>query len=329
MWHDCFTNNGKGDVMKHIRMDALVEIAKKSPGDIGFIKDHLTLKNREIFTSILNEEAIKEVKVKKKKTKINKPFGLITVFDEPKLAAELAYIIAKGSPNHDVAILDADRFDPRLDIYLNSRSYIKSVHTHLDFRRTTGLNLLIDACHKHTLTKQYAKHLAIKVLGCRNLYYFSGSYMLEDYEYFRIDDFIRVIGFLKQHYDTVLITANKFLYDAFTIQSLLLSDCNLIGLSGSLSDIKEKKTYMDFLEDKQHIEKRKSINLLFDYKKNFHIDKAIVEVFMQEKLMVLPYHSLRHAGVRSYPYLKKIKSHQLRHHNKLLKKIRQVCDEFS
>lgn len=308
-----------------VKLDKLAELLKKNPKDADFVKQYLNLKNRELLDQLIKEQHIK-VKASKsieEQPKV-KPL-LITVFDESRLAAELSIAFSKVNRNRMIAILDADRFDPKLDIYLNSKSYIKSVFTHLDYQRTTGLNLLIDAAHKHTLTKQYAKHLALRVTGHKNIHYFSGSYVLDDYEYYKLEDYKKILNFLRSTYDVVIVSVNSFIYDAYTCHSLMVSDCNLICSDGVLSDIQEKINYMDFLERKQKISKGKNIHIIFDYNSKFHTDKKLIKHLSKEKMMFIPYLKSRNTGSATcYPATKYMKRSQLKIFIKLFKLIGQV-----
>lgn len=306
-----------------VRIDRLIDIAKKNPRDIAFIQNHLTQKNQAIFSGLLNDKNIKEKKVKiKKKTHLSRTY-MLTIFDEPQFTAELALSLSKQYPDKKIAILDGDRFDPRLDVYLNTHSHIKSVFTHLDFRRTTGLNLLIDANNKHVLTKQYADHLSIRVDGYKNIKYFSGNYLIEDYEYYKLHDYKKVIQFLKMHYDFVLISVNKFIYDAYTCQSLMSSDFNLISLRGSLPDVIEKKKYIQFLVNKQKIDVGKNKYFLFDYNANIHIkEKLVRELVNGDYLGHIPYSSTRSKGIyKNYSLTKHLKKRNMMAYLKLFNRL--------
>jgi len=312
-------------VQHSIKMDRLIEIAKDNPRDISFIMQYLSKEDLETFNQLINE---KRLKVRRKKNHHKREAfksSLITVLGEPRLAAELAVAISKLNRDREVAILDADRFDPKLDVYLNSKCYIKSVFTHLDVNRTTGLNLLVDAIHKKTLTPQYAKHLALRIHGIKNLYYFSGSYILDDYEYYKIEDFKKVLSFLKSNYDTVIISSNHFIYDGFTCHALMTSDVNLISVSGHLTDIKEKVKLMHFLERKQQVKSSKNIYVMFDYNKKLHVDKRVFQTLTSKQSHIIPYSQYRSYGIsRNYHLTKHMKRGQINVYNKLLHKIHKV-----
>jgi hypothetical protein len=311
-------------MLNPIKLNQLIEIAKKNPRDVEFIKTHLSLDNQKIFSEIVKEN--KRSPRRQSKTHLDKSFKscVVTVLDEPRLASEFTIAMSKLYTHKSIAILDADRFDPRLHIYLNSKCYIKSVYTHLDFNRTTGLNLLIDALHKHTLTSKYAKHLALSVNGCKNIHYFSGSYMLDDYEYYKLEDYKKILSFLKSNYDLVVISSNKFIYDAFTCHSLMVSDSNLISVSGHMPDIKEKQNYMNFLEKKQKINDRKNIFVVYDYNKTIHVEARLIKE-MLNNYVIIPFSKYRSYGVRRHYYLTKhMKRRHISQYLKVFKMIKKV-----
>lgn len=307
-----------------IKLDKIAKLIKENPKDVDFVRQHLNLKNRELLDELIKEHIkVKTPKVIDEKPKM-KPL-MVTVFDESRLTAEFSVALSKSYKQRSIAVLDGDRFGPKLNIYFNSKSYIKSVFTHLDYQRTTGLNLLIDASHKHSLTKQYAKHIALRVPGYRNIHYFSGSYVLDDYEYYKLEDYKKVLNFLRSTYDVVIVSVNDFIYDAFTCHSLMVSDCNLICSKGNISDIQEKLNYMDFLERKQKISKDKNIHVIFDYSYKMNADKKIIKQFIKERLMFIPYLKKRNIdSTTCYSATKHMRRSQLQVYMKLFKLIDRV-----
>ncbi len=307
-----------------VKVQQLVSIAKENPKDIEFIRDHLTLNNRKTFDHMLNEKEVTKKKPRQvKPSKSIKPM-MITVMNEPRLAAELSVALAKENKNKMVAILDADRFNPKLNIFLNAKSYIKSVYTHLDFQRTTGLNLLIDATQKHVLTQKYAQHLSLRVRGYRNIHYFSGSYLLEDYEYYKLEDYKKIIQFLRSTYDLLIVHTNDFIYDSFTVHSLMRSDVNLIACNGLMHDVKDKLKYMSFLEKQQRIDHHKNIFVLFDYDKRKHIDIRALKHTLSQNLVSIPYVRQRSLNSSQYLLTRHMKKRVLYQYNHLIKYMSQV-----
>lgn len=304
-----------------IILDQLIEIAKKSPKSVEFISTYLLKEKRDIFYSLLNEASVVSKKTKEKTKKTMSLSGVITVTNDPRLTAELSVIMCKKFKTINVAVLDVDRLNPTLDIYFNAKTYVKSVYTHLDYKRTTGLNLLFDALHKHSLTKQYVQHLSTRVNGYKNLDYFSGSYLLEDYEYFSIEAYKKLLYFLEQTYDVVILNVNDFMYDAFTCHSLMASDINLIGIEGHMVSIRKMKNMMSFLEEKQKISKRKNIFVAMNYNKNFDMAMDIMRDHLKQPLIGIKYSRWRRLNLLNhYPMIRFV---PYRHYKTLIKLIKQ------
>lgn len=307
------------------KIQQLVRILRENPRDIEFIRSHLSPQNQELLTRMLIEEKVTQKKPKRIKTVKPVCQTMISVFNNPKLASELGVALAKHYKNRTIAILDADRFCPQLDVFLNTKSHIKSVYTHLDYQRATGLNLLIDASHKHVLTKKYAQHLSLRVKGFSNIHFFSGSYLLEDYEYFKLEDYKKVVQFLRTTYDLLIIHTNGFIYDAFTIHSLMISDCNLISCHGVMYDIKEKLNYVGFIEKKQRIERNKNIFVLFDFNKQIHVDFNILKQGVDYRLVKIASSKCRKAHFNHYPLTHYMSRQVFKNYVHLLNQINEVC----
>lgn len=307
-----------------LRLNQLLEIAKDNPRDIGFLRQHLSQEEVIVFDRLLVEKAVKAKRPRQIKMKLPLKSTVVAVLDEPRLAAEFSVAMAKINRGQKIAVLDVDRFDPKLDVYLNSKCYIKSVYTHLEVNRTTGLNLLIDAIHKNTLTPQYAKHLALSVNGVRNLHFYSGSYILDDYEFFKLEDFKRIVQFLKGNYDMVVLSTNKFMYDGFTCHALMASTSNIIPISGHITDIKEKTKLMGFLDKKQQVKADKNFYVLFDYNRKLHVDMTLVKELVSGVCHPIPYSQHRSFGLSNHYHLTKhMKRSLLNNYSKLNAKLNE------
>lgn len=305
-----------------MKLDQIAKLLKNNMGDLSFVTQHLNSKNNELLAALLKEQRVKMKKPKATKEQPAIRSLLLTVFDDSRLAAELAVALSKLYSKRSIAIIDSDRFNPKLNVYLNTKSYVKSVFTHLDYHRSTGLNLLIDAVHKHTLTKQYVKHLALRVKGHNNIHYFSGSYILDDYEYFKLEDYKVILSFLRTIYDVVIVSTNNFIYDAYTCHSLMVSDYNLIASGDTLTAIHEKLKYMDFLERKQKIPSNKNCYVIFDYHVKTGLDRRVLDHLIKDQYMIIPYQKSRRDGLMSrYLMTRHMKKKQLQLYLKLIKLI--------
>jgi len=241
----------------NIRIGKLLEIVSRSNTtrqDIEFLKQYLSVENKALLEKSIGDS---KRKYKHNGSLKQRPLRIepcvITVIDNPQFASDMAKSLSKGSDSLSIAIIDADRLNPRLDFFLRTRRVVKSVYTQLGYERSTGLNLLLDAYHKNCLNYHYSEHIAIKVNGYQGLSYFSGSYLLEDYEYFSSEDYERLLRFLRQSYDIVIISTNKFIYDAYTCFALMQSDFNVVLVKDSLLDAMEYHRYLAFLHKKQNL----------------------------------------------------------------------------
>lgn len=294
-----------------IKMNHLLEWAKAralNKKELNFIMAHLPLDQRQQFQKLF-----------KLKPLVHSDHGplvpsyrrhTLTIYNCVGFCAELAVAYGRENTSKRVAVLDTDRLNPQLHFYLNCDSHVKNMYHHLSRDQSTGMNLLIDALHKNKLSATYADHMAIKLKGLRNVFYFSGSSLIEDYEYFDLKDFKAVVTFLKAHYDIVLLNTNGFIYDAYTCYALMTSDLNILALEGQWPSVKNLKKTMDFLCLKQNIDSRKHYYLMYDYDKAKHISKRSFQILMKgQYLKNVPYLALRHLSQeRVYRPVKKYRS---------------------
>lgn len=301
-----------------------IERQKISHQDQKFLKSYLTTDHYKQLEALLKEKKIKPSKEVKPIAREKSLPMCMTILNEPRFAAEFAVHYASTHKSSRVAVLDADRLNPMLDVYLNASSHIKTIYSHLSFNRATGLNLLVDALNKHTLNKQFTDHMAIRIDGYKNLYFFSGSYLIEDYEYFRIEDYKRLIDYLKQAYDVVLIHTNGFIYDGFTCYSLILSHLNIIPLKGRYADVIGTKKSIDFITNKQSISNDKWCYMMFDHHRQDMSDEMFDQMVSQKTLRTIPYHTNRNdACIGGYsPTLYKGRIHS-KDYQKLFKDIQK------
>lgn len=290
---------------KQIKLNRLAELIQErrlSKQDKAYIYKHLNKDNQKTLSELLKEE-VKTERVKYVLQEKHEKKRVYTVFNNAGFTAEFATQLGKSQRHKRIAILDTDRLSPTLELYFDVSSHVRSVYSHLKASQSTGLNLLVDAYHKSYLNRQYIDHLAIRVHGHKNLYYFSGGYLLEDYEYYQLQEFKAVIEALVGAYDILILHTNNFIYDAFTCYSLMVSDMNLLSVEGKIPSIRTLKKSMLFLSEKQAIEKEKNYYILYDHMNhqiNEELFKELTEGFYLGKLDYSPY---RHRALhdRYYP----------------------------
>ncbi len=277
-------------ISDEVRINHLADFIKNNKKEGANILKYMNIENKSKIESILGEKKIKEVH-KKKEVEIKK--RVITVFNNPRFISELCVSLSKTYKKAKIGIIDSNRFSANLDIFLNSKSHIKSVYTQLDVSRSTGLNMLIDGLKKNILTSNYMSKIALNISGYKNVDFFSGSYLIEDYEYYNLNDYKAILDSLKQNYDILLISVNDFLYDAFTIYSLIFSDINIIPLHSTIHAIKKYKSYFEFLEKKQDINGNKNFYVLFN-DKNINMEKSVIDYYLKNQYIgYIPYDSKR------------------------------------
>lgn len=291
-----------------IKMAHLLDWSKDkkiSRHDLSYLLSNLSLENRKKFQlayglkeKVRNEKPIK-FKAKKR--------YVVAVFDGAEFCAELSVAYGRIESKSRIAILDTDRLNPRLDLYYNTESHVKNMYHHLSREQSTGINLLIDGLHRNQLSPAYADHLAIKLKGLKNVFYFSGSSLIEDYEYFDLSDFKKIVAFLKAHYDILLLNTNGFIYDAYTCYALMCSDLNVLPVRGQWPQVKSLIKTIDFLCMKQNINKEKQRYVLFDHQKYNHLSTKNFGALVGNKtLNPVPFLKSRHMSQeRVYSPLKK------------------------
>lgn len=286
----------------NIRLDhlfSLMENRKLSQKDKSFIYNHLTAENRDKLSGLRKEKKLKPYVENDKAHRIL-PKLTFAIIDNRMMASEMITALSRSYKHTSFAILEADRLNPTLASYLNVSPYVKSVYNELDMTHQTGLNLLIDGIRKNRMNKSYLNHIAIKVDGYKNVAFFSGSYLIEDYEYYRLEDFIAVVDLLEKEYDVLFICVNKFIYDAYTCYAMLKSHINLIGINARQQSITEMNKYLKFLSLKQNIKMNKNYFIMFDYQKSQMAEELIKMKLDGYYLGNIPYDKLRHKNQRKY-----------------------------
>ena len=279
-----------------VKMSHLIEWSqsrKLKRKDLHFMMTYLSLDQRDQFKKLykVKEQALYKNDIQGKRIMRK----VIAVFDCPELCGELTLAYGRLDSKKRVAVLDTDRLNPVMHMYLNVSHRIKNMHHHLSIDQSTGLNLLIDALHKNQLTPSFSDHMALRIKGLRNVYYFSGSSLIEDYEYFDLNDLKKVVNFLRNHYDVLLLNTNGFIYDAFTCYALMTSDINMLPVKGQFPIIKSLKKNMDFLCQKQNIEVSKNYYLLFDHIWKNQISQRVFKSLMDGQTFTsIPYVKSRH-----------------------------------
>ena len=190
---------------------------------------------------------------------------VITVWDNAEFGCELAYMVAKHT-HGEVLLADLDLLAPKADLFLNLKKYpSKSMHSGIFGH--SGLDIVMDAIDKGSLTTELLQQAVMRRKGINNLHVITGNYRLENYEYFNEDSVTKFIEKCYRSYDITILLVNRSIYDAFTLAALLRSDINIAAISGNVGSLREFNTYIAFLKEKQKLSPEMTKFVLFEYDK--------------------------------------------------------------
>jgi len=200
---------------------------------------------------------------------------VLTIWDNAEFGCELAYIAAKMS-DFTVLLIDMDLLAPKADIFLNVKKYPGPVAG--DGQKSkTGLNIVIDALDRNYFTPGLLMEASIKRKELKNLFVLTGSYNLEDYEYFRDVSAVQLIENAYLNFDLTILLVNRSIYDSYTLCALIKSDYNLIPLRADIDKLREFNRYIDFLSEKQNIRPDKYKFIAYEYEKATDVDISTFE----------------------------------------------------
>lgn len=188
----------------------------------------------------------------------------INVWGNYQLGCELGYIIAKHL-SLKVLIIDSNRIAPSLDMYFAIDKFTKGFEINEDKGINTGLNIAIDGIRKKVLTKELLYSIAKPHKKIKNLSFLTGSYNLNNYEYFDLGSYSELLSISKDYYDVVITLSNESIYDLYTSVSLIRSDINLIPTETQTDRIRDINSQLLFLEEKQGISQDKNYIVPYEY----------------------------------------------------------------
>jgi len=188
---------------------------------------------------------------------------VLTVWDNAEFGCELAYMAARLTRS-EVLLADLDLLSPKADLFLNVRKFPARPLPGGLFG-CSGLDMVMDAIGKGRLTSGILQHSAISRKDIKNLHVITGSYRLENFEYYNEDSIPVLIEKCYRCYDITILLVNRSVYDAFTLAALLRSDLNLAAVRGSVDQFREFNTYITFLRDKQQLPLEHTKFVLFEH----------------------------------------------------------------
>lgn len=191
---------------------------------------------------------------------------VITVWDNAEFGCELAYAAARFT-HGEVLLADLDLLAPKADLTLSLKRYSPKL-AQLGIFGHSGLDLIMDALEKNSLTAELMQQATIEEKHLKNLHVLTGNYRLENYEYYSADSIPKFIDKCYRSYDVTILLVNRSIYDAFTLAALLKSDMNITAVRGDVDKLREFNTYIAFLKDKQHLPPETTKFVLFEYDKS-------------------------------------------------------------
>lgn len=190
---------------------------------------------------------------------------VITVWDNAEFGCELAYTAAKHTQG-EVLLADLDLLAPKADLFLNLKKYpSKSIQSGIFGH--SGLDIVMDAIGKGSLTTELLQQATIVRRDLKNLHVITGNYRLENYEYYSEDSVAKLIDKCYRSFDITILLVNRSIYDAFTLTALLRSDINIAAVRGDIDSLREFNTYISFLKEKQNLPPETTQFVLFEYDK--------------------------------------------------------------
>ena len=191
----------------------------------------------------------------------------LCVFGNSEYGSELGWIFSKKFKKRTL-IIDADRLFPSLDLLLEVRKTLSDSLEGYDSYQSTGLNVLLDAIRKNSLTSEKIIGTCARIKGNQDLYALTGSYNLNDYEYYDKDDFMKLLERIDSCFEVVIMLVNAFIYDAFTAVSLLMSDKNLVPVSRGVLALRSAASSAAYVSERQRIDRLKHQFVAFDSDEN-------------------------------------------------------------
>lgn len=189
--------------------------------------------------------------------------AVITIWDNAEFGCELAYLIAKFT-NSEVLLADLDLLAPKADIILNVKKY-PSKNMHTEILGHSGLDIVMSAIGKASLTKELLLQSSVSRKELKNLHILTGSYRLDNYEYYTEDSVPKLIDKCYRLFDITILLVNRSIYDAFTLAALLRSDINIAAIKGDIVLLREFNSYIAFLKEKQNLPLSATKFVFFEY----------------------------------------------------------------
>lgn len=195
----------------------------------------------------------------------------VNIWGDYQFGCEFAYMLSKKM-SLKILLIDANRLAPSVDMYFGIEKFSKSYEINDDNSYNTGLNISIDAIRKNVLTKELLYDISKPHKKVKNLYFLSGSYNINNYEYYDSKSYIELISICKDSFDVVITLSNENIYDLYTSISIIKSDINIIPIEAQYDNIRKINNQVDFLLYKQNVSLDKNYIVPFEYMSGVDVD---------------------------------------------------------
>lgn len=231
---------------------------------------------------------------------------ILTVWDNAEFGCELAYMAAKLS-GLEVLLVDADLLSPKADLILNVNRQPDNIKTEGLFA-DSGLNIIMDTIEKNVFTPTFFTEACINRKELKNLHILTGNYNLENYEYYTKDSYKMFLEKCYHAFDLTIVLVNRSMYDLFTLISLDKSDYNLIAIKPDLISIRDFNSHIQFLNEKQHMDKDKFKFIGFENIEGLGIRDSILREVTEGNFLEYVSYSRKRVAYRSLkiPYVRRL-----------------------
>lgn len=155
--------------------------------------------------------------------------------------------------NQQVLVLDLDRLMPSADLYTGVKATVNVQYDFFSKTSATGINILFDCLKKGELHREAFQKASQRVKGIEGYHILTGSYQMNDFEYYRSEDLAKLVDRAAGYYDVILMKTNGFPYDGFTLKAFALSDYIVAALNLEIHHLRAYRQMVELLDDKQNI----------------------------------------------------------------------------
>ena len=249
---------------------------------------------------------------------------ILAVWGNSEFGCEFSYVTAKLT-GKNVIIADLELLSPKADLLLGVPKYAgKGKHEYIS--GSSGLCAVMDSLERNYFSPSIFKEATSIRPEVDNLYVLTGSYNIENYEYFSNEHFNDFVDKAYAMFDIVVLIVSKSIYDSFTAISLVKSDYNLIAAEATVDNIREYNSYISFLCNKQNIDLEKNKFIGFQYSKNIHLDRDTMIYMTANNFIGNISFSQKRVKYRnlSTPYVKHMEKQIIAEYSELIKKL-NIC----